>query len=49
MVSKFIIDKRIVDINKPPLIIAEIGINHSGNLDKAIQMIDDAKKQDVSV
>ncbi len=44
MVSKFIIDKRIVDINKPPLIIAEIGINHSGNLDKAIQMIDDAKK-----
>jgi N-acetylneuraminate synthase len=26
----------------PPLIIAEIGINHEGNYDKAIQMVDDA-------
>ena len=26
----------------PPLVIAEIGINHEGSLDKAIQMIDDA-------
>ena len=25
-----------------PLVIAEIGINHEGNLDKAIQMVDDA-------
>ncbi len=28
----------------PPLVIAEIGINHEGNFDKAIQMVDDAKK-----
>jgi sialic acid synthase SpsE len=26
----------------PPLVIAEIGINHEGSLDKAIQMVDDA-------
>ena len=29
---------------KKALIIAEIGINHEGNIDKAIQMIEDAKK-----
>lgn len=27
----------------PPLVIAEIGINHEGSFDKAIQMVDDAK------
>lgn len=26
----------------PPLVIAEVGINHQGNLNKAIQMVDDA-------
>ncbi|NNE19979.1 MAG: polyhydroxyalkanoate biosynthesis repressor PhaR [Myxococcales bacterium] len=26
----------------PPLVLAEIGINHEGSLDKAIQMVDDA-------
>lgn len=30
----------------PPLVIAEIGINHEGNFDKAIQMVDDAKRAD---
>lgn len=30
----------------PPLVIAEIGINHEGSLDKAIQMVDDAKRSD---
>ena len=30
----------------PPLVIAEIGINHEGNYDKAIQMVDDAKGAD---
>ncbi|TWH45290.1 N-acetylneuraminate synthase family protein [Sporomusa sp. KB1] len=28
--------------NNPPLVIAEIGINHEGSFDKAIQMVDDA-------
>lgn len=27
----------------PPLVIAEIGINHEGSLEKAVQMVDDAK------
>jgi sialic acid synthase SpsE len=30
--------------NYPPLVIAEIGINHEGNYNKAIQMVDDAFK-----
>ena len=28
----------------PPLVIAEIGINHEGELDKAFRMIEDAKR-----
>ena len=27
----------------PPIVIAEIGINHEGDLGKALQMIEDAK------
>ena len=27
----------------PPFVIAEIGINHDGEIEKAIQMVDDAK------
>ena len=33
---------RPVGLEHPPLVIAEIGINHEGSLDKAIQMVDDA-------
>ena len=33
---------RLVGPDYPPLVIAEIGINHEGDIDKAIQMIDDA-------
>lgn len=33
---------RIVGRNHPPLVVAEIGINHEGNVEKAIRMIDDA-------
>src|SRR5215471_10179578 len=36
------IDGRLVGEAQPPLVIAEIGINHEGSLDKAIQMVDDA-------
>lgn len=28
----------------PPLVIAEIGINHGGNFEKAVQMVDDAQQ-----
>ena len=33
---------RLIGADHPPLVIAEIGINHEGSVDKAIQMIDDA-------
>ncbi|MGA2184401.1 MAG: N-acetylneuraminate synthase family protein [Bryobacteraceae bacterium] len=34
--------KRRIGPGHPPLVVAEIGINHEGNVDKAVQMIDDA-------
>ena len=40
---EFEIRGRKIGIAHPPLVIAEIGINHEGNYDKAIQMVDDAK------
>jgi len=36
------IGDRPVGSNFPPLVIAEIGINHEGDFDKAIKMVDDA-------
>jgi N-acetylneuraminate synthase len=33
---------RAVGLEHPPLVIAEIGINHEGSLDKAVRMVDDA-------
>ena len=36
---------RKVGYDHPPLVVAEIGINHEGSMEKAIQMIDDAAKQ----
>ena len=36
------IGARTVGDNQPPLVIAEIGINHEGDFDKAIRMVDDA-------
>jgi len=41
---EFEINGRKVGSEHQPLVIAEIGINHEGNFDKAIQMIDDASK-----
>ncbi|MBH11262.1 MAG: polyhydroxyalkanoate biosynthesis repressor PhaR [Candidatus Marinimicrobia bacterium] len=38
------IDNREIGPNFSPFIIAEIGINHEGNIDKAIKMIDDASQ-----
>ena len=34
--------ERLVGPDHPPLVIAEIGINHEGDVEKAIRMIDDA-------
>lgn len=39
---EFKLDNRMIGNNFPPLVIAEIGINHEGSFDKAIRMIDDA-------
>lgn len=36
------IGNRVIGSSHPPFIIAEIGINHEGDINKAIQMIDDA-------
>jgi len=38
------IKNRIIDNNHKPFVIAEIGINHEGNFNKAIKMVDDAYK-----
>ena len=42
MATEFKINNRIVGYEHEPLIIAEIGINHGGSLDVAIQMADSA-------
>jgi len=41
---EFKIGNRVVSPAHPPLVIAEIGINHEGSMEKAKQMIDDAAK-----
>jgi len=42
MSKGFYIADRPVGLDYPPLVIAEIGINHEGSLQKAVQMVDDA-------
>lgn len=44
MAQDFQIGTRWVGENHPPLILAEIGINHEGSFKKAVQMVDDAYK-----
>jgi N-acetylneuraminate synthase len=38
----FKIDSRTIGTDHPPLVIAEIGINHEGSFEKAIRMVNDA-------
>jgi N-acetylneuraminate synthase len=40
--AEFAIAGRLVGAQRPPLVIAEIGINHEGSYDKAVRMVDDA-------
>jgi sialic acid synthase SpsE len=42
MHSEFQVGTRYVGAHHPPFVIAEIGINHEGDYDKAIRMVDDA-------
>ncbi len=38
----FVIGQRRIGTEHPPLVIAEVGINHEGIVEKALQMVDDA-------
>jgi N-acetylneuraminate synthase len=42
MTSEFQLDGRTIGPHHAPLVIAEIGINHEGDIEKAIRMVDDA-------
>ena len=42
--SEFRIERRLVGDSAPPLVIAEIGINHEGDVAKARRMVDDAAR-----
>lgn len=44
MNNRFFIAEREIGTDCPPLVIAEIGINHEGSFEKAKQMVDDAYK-----
>ncbi len=49
MINKFKIGNIEVSANRPPLVIAEIGINHNGSLDAAIEIADSAIKSGAEV
>jgi len=49
MINKFKIGNRLVGDNEPPLVIAEIGINHNGSLDVAIAIVEAAIKSGAEV
>jgi len=42
--KEFKIGERLIGSNMPPFVIAEAGINHDGDFDKAIQLVDSAKE-----
>lgn len=44
MIPELQLGRRAVGPNRPPFVIAEIGINHEGDIEKAIRMVDDAHR-----
>ncbi|WNK01385.1 N-acetylneuraminate synthase family protein [Thalassospiraceae bacterium LMO-JJ14] len=48
IISRFDIGPYSVGADSPPFIISEAGINHCGDLDRAFEMVEVAKKADVS-
>jgi len=49
MNNKFKIGNRIIGDNEPPVVIAELGINHNGILDKAISIAESAIKSGAEI
>jgi len=49
MNNKFKIENRIIGDNEPPVVIAELGINHNGSLDKAISIAESAIKSGAEI
>jgi len=47
--NKFEISGREISLNQPPLVIAEIGINHGGSLKTAFEMVDAAASAGVEI
>jgi len=47
--NQFYISNRLIGGSEPPVVIAEIGINHGGSLDVAISMVDAAYKVGVEI
>ena len=47
--KEFAIGNRKIGANHPPLVIAEIGINHEGSLKTAFEMVDAAAAAGVEV
>lgn len=44
MLPELTVGQRRIGAAYPPLVVAEIGINHEGSVDKALQMVDDAAR-----
>ena len=49
MSKSILIQNRNIGLDYPPLVIAEIGINHEGSLETAFQMVDAAWKSGAEV
>jgi N-acetylneuraminate synthase len=49
MQPEIVIGGRKIGAAHPPLVVAEIGINHEGSLDVAIEMVDAAARAGVEV
>ncbi len=47
--DKFFVKKNVLDINKPPLLIAEAGVGHFGSLERAYKLIDLAVESNCKV
>ena len=49
LVSDFMVGDRAIGRDHPPLVVAEVGINHEGDVEKALQMVDAASEAGAEV